>query len=266
MPLSAKQERQLRAILRRLAAANAISSVPGGAGKALEAWVFSILADAARNVPGWLVSLHQSDGSPLPPGSTFLFSGGPSGIPSVAGKSCFVRLHRPTGVHRTLELHNGVQHLGRSDARHEWDVALLPHEVTQAIRAGNQSYPRGLPILGIECKDKSKSGNTDEMRQTLARMYDLAHVSQNRGLLTSRIMSQDFIVGAGKRWPVYKKNYENGLFGILRAGGFQRGARDLSDYYHVERFGHVTTNTLPTRQKLQSAMKRVLASIDTYYP
>lgn len=265
MPLSAKQAMQLRALLRRLKAGHAIAAVPGGAGKALEAWAFMVLADAASGFPGWQVSLHQGDGTLLPNGNAFLFSGGPAGISSVVGRPCFARINRVVGASRTLELHNGVQHLGRSGARHEWDIALIPHEVAQAVRGGNQSYPRGLPILGIECKDKASSGSTDEMRQTLARMYDLTHVSQNRQALTHRMMDENLTMGMGRRWPVYRTNYGMGLLGILRAGGFQRGAQELSDYYHIRRFGHVSLHNQKTRESLQQAMRGVLRDIDSYF-
>lgn len=265
MPLSAKQEWQLRALLKRLKAQHAMAAVPGGAGKALEAWAFMILADAARALPGWQVNLHQSDGTLLPNGNAFLFSGGPSGISSGAGRPCFARINRVIGVPRILELHNGVQHLGRSGARHEWDIALIPHEVAHVVRGGNQSYPRGLPILGIECKDKASSGSADEMRQTLARMYDLTHVSQNRQALTHRMMDENLTMGIGRRWPVYRTNYGKGLLGILRAGGFQRGARELSDHYHIRRFGHVSLNNHQTRDSLQQAMRAVLTDIDSYF-
>lgn len=265
MPLSDRQARQLRVFLRRLRAGHAIASVPGGAGKALEAWVFMVIVDAVRTMPNWHVTLRQSDSTPLPRGAAFLFSGGPSGISSALGRPCFARIERLVGVPRTLELHNGVQHIGRSGVRHEWDIAIVPSEITNAIRAGNQSYPRGLPILGIECKDKADNGSADEMRQTLARMYDLTHVSQAGQNLTHRMMDENRQVGAGRRWPVYKTNYEKGLIGILRAGGFQRGAQELSDHYHIRRFGHVSQNNHGTRDNLQRAVRDVLANIDAYF-
>jgi hypothetical protein len=265
MALTARQTRQLRALLRRLSAAHAISSVPGGAGKALEAWAFMTLLDGARQKPNWQVSLRQGDGSPLPHGSPFLFSGGPASLSHAIGDSCFARLHRSGCTPRTLELHHGLQHMGRSDARHEWDIALLPEEVPQHIRAGNGGYPRGLPFLGIECKDKAKSGDSDEMRQTLARMFDLAHVSQLRTPVTNRIMDEHGTIGVGKRWPTYIQNFSNGVFGILRMGGFQRGARELSDHYVISRFGQITPSALATRQALHSSISRVLDRIDELY-
>ena len=237
MALTARQTRQLRALLRRLSAANAISSVPGGTGKALEAWAFMTLADAARQMPNWQVTLHQGDGSKLPHGSPFLFSGGPTGLPHAIGDPCFARLHRTGARPRTLELHHGLQHIGRSGARHEWDIALLPEEVPQHIRTIHGGYPRGLPFLGIECKDKSKSGNADEMRQTLARMFDLTHVSQIRASGTKRIMDEHGAIGVGRRWPTYIQSFSKGVFGILRVGGFQRGAREMSDHYVISTFG-----------------------------
>ncbi|PUB10735.1 hypothetical protein [Yoonia sediminilitoris] len=266
MALDPKRTRQLRAMLRRLSAANAISSIPGGTGKALEAWVFMTLADAARQKTGWQVTLHQGDGSRLPPNHPFVFSGGPSGLSQAVGDPCFARLHRSGGSEpRTLELHHGLQHKGRSGARHEWDIALLPTEIPQGIRATNAQYPRGLPFLGIECKDKLRSGNSDEMRQTLARMFDLAHVTQLRGSVTHRMMDEHGTAGTGRRWPTYLENYSHGAFGVVHVGGFQLGPRDMSDHYKIQRFGHVTTSNTATRNALEVSMSRVLDRIDQLY-
>lgn len=265
MPLSSRQTRQLRLFLRRLSAANAISSVPGGTGKALEAWVFMTLADAANQKVGWHVSLRQGDGSPLPIGQDFLFSGGPSGISRGTGGPCFAQITRTIGAPVTLELHHGLQHRGRSEARHEWDVALIPDQISNHIRGRNQGYPLGLPFLGIECKDKASSGDTDEMRQTLARMFDLTHVSQRRFPISNRLMSEDGAVGVGRRWPTYIANFRSGFFGIVRMGGFQLGARQLSDHFGICQIGHVTPNSAATQRRLQDAMSEVLDRIDELY-
>lgn len=223
------------------------------------------LADAASQKANWRVSLRQGDGTPLPPGADFLFSGGPSRLARFAGDACFARIDRTVGIPLTLELHHGLQHRGRSGARHEWDIALLPDQISNSIRAGNGNYPRGLPFLGIECKDKSTGGDTNEMRQTLARMFDLAHVSQVWHYPRTRLMTENGAVGLGKRWPTYVANFSNGLFGIVRIGGFQLGARQLGDHYGISRVGQITPSALTTRVALQAAMSHVLDHIDQLY-
>lgn len=265
MPLSPNQIAQLRQVLQNLSAANSIASVPGGPGKALEAWVFMALADAANRIPNWRVTLRQGDGSPLPAGGSFLFCGGPSSLPRVVGDACFAQIERVYGAPLLLELHHGLQHVGRSNARHEWDIALLPQQIADHIRLGNGTYPRGLPFLGIECKDKSSSGDANEMRQTLARMFDLAHVSQLRLPNCARLMSETGAFGIGRRWPSYAANFSNGYFGIVRVGGFQLGARQISDYYSIGQVGQINQNTTATLNALASIMTRVLSRIDRLY-
>jgi hypothetical protein len=223
------------------------------------------LLDAAQRKKNWRVSLRQGDGTPLPAGSLFLFSGGPSGLSRLAGEACFAQITRQSGAPLTLELHHGLQHLGRSGARHEWDVALLPQVITNSIRAGNGRYPRGLPFLGVECKDKTKNGDTNEMRQTLARMFDLAHVSQRAFPISKRLMSENCSVGIGRRWPTYVANFSKGYFGIVRIGGFQLGANRLSDHYSINRVGQITTSSVVTRTTLQAAMSQTLDQIDQLY-
>lgn len=96
MALPANLKANLRRVLRGFGAANSIAAVPGGSGKALEAWIFMRLAMTARATGYWTVSLRRGDGSVLPPGATFEFATSQSGIqPSSASAPCYVLMeHR----------------------------------------------------------------------------------------------------------------------------------------------------------------------------
>jgi hypothetical protein len=166
-------------MLRDYRAAHVRAVVPSGEGKALEAWVLMKLAEAVRNVPTWRVTLRRGDGSLLPPGATFDLPSQRSCIqgssPTAPGYILFEHLTVPD---RRLELRGSVQWMGRSGAKHEIDVSLLPAAIGEALRDNGGGYPHGLPIAAIECKDKGGVGPLDETRQTLARMYDLVLVTQ----------------------------------------------------------------------------------------
>ncbi|MDR7115635.1 hypothetical protein J2X41_001525 [Caulobacter sp. BE254] len=177
MPLSPDAELELRTILRAFQAAHSGVAVPAGQGKALEAWVLMKLAQTAHQTRVWNVSLRRGDGSPLPVGAPFMLPSGPSRLqPSSPDAPGYVLLEHRRYPDRRLEIRGSLQWRGRSHARHECDISVMPAEIGEAIRNNGGGYPHGLPILAIECKDKTGFGNLDETRQLLARMYDLVLV------------------------------------------------------------------------------------------
>lgn len=117
------------------------------------------------------------DATPLPPGAPFLLptSQGPIRRASKTAP-CHVRFESVADPTRAYEMHNSLQWLGRSLATHECDVSVLPEMVASRLRTTG-GHPQELPIAMFECKDKRKSANVDELRQTLARLFDLALVT-----------------------------------------------------------------------------------------
>ena len=124
----------------------------------------------------------------------------------------------------------------RSDARHECDVSVLPAVIGEALRAGGGGYPRGLPIAAIECKDKTTPGTPDEMRQMLARLFDLALITQPVVGGPCRIFEATTFTNWGRRSSKYVSHFASGAFGIARVGAFQQSARRLGDHYHIGQF------------------------------
>jgi hypothetical protein len=176
--LPANIARDLRNALGSFAAANGPSVVPSSAGRALEAWLMMRLARAARGTGKWRVSLRLGNGAPLPAGANFAFPTSQSGIlPSNPAGPGFVLLERIVGNPIALELHGSLQWKGRSGATHELDVSMLPQSIAAPLRTSG-GHPRGLPIAAYECKDKTNSATPDEMRQTVARLFDLALVTR----------------------------------------------------------------------------------------
>lgn len=263
MAFPARLERDLRRTLRAFRAANGIASVPDGPGKALEAWVMMRLARSARNSGHWRVSLRQGDGTLLPAGSAMQFATSQHGIQAASTSApSYIRLEHHRHGHKRLELHGSLQWQGRSGATHEIDVSVLPASLGEALRAGTGGLPRGLPIAAVECKDKDSAGSPDEMRQTLARMFDLALVTKPRHGIPCRTYEPLTNLTWGRRSGTYRDFFGKGTFAIARAGKFSRGARRLAIHYHIKQIGEIYAVRGRAMRLLELQFRHTLAGID----
>lgn len=265
MALPSDLESDLRRVLRNFRADNSIAAVPGGLGKALEAWLLMKLAENARTTPSWQVTLRAGDGSALVPGASFQFPAGQSGIrpPNPAGPG-FVLLEHTTHPDRCVELHGGLKWKGRSGATHECDISAVPASIATALRSNGGGIPGGLPISAFECKDKTSMGTADEMRQTLARLFDLAPVTQPQPSSPCRIWEGRTNTRWGRRSSKYVSFFARGSFGIVRAGAFHSGADRLGQHYSIRRFGSIYDRSKDTIGAVTRAFRTTLATLDTY--
>lgn len=265
MALPADMEAELRSMLRALRAAHGPASIPTGAGKALEAWVLVRLASAAKALPTWNVTLRRGDGTPLGVGEPFRLPDQPSRIPpsNVAGP-CYVLLQHTQHPCVALEIRGGVQWKGRSGALHECDVSVLPANIGEAIRNHGGGNPQGLPVATIECKDKASAGSLDEVRQTLARLFDLALVTRPSSRLTCRIFESNTGIHWGRRRTTYVSLFACGTFGIARAGDFQSGAKTLAEHYHIGRFDWIYDTTGVSMMRMMQSFRQTLSLISTF--
>lgn len=239
MALPVHLEIELRNLLAAFRAAHGAAAVPSGSGKAMEAWVLMRLANRAAVSSLWSVSLRRGDGTPLPAGAPFTLPSGPSKIhPNSTSAPCFVLLEHVDDPNFSLEIRGSVQWMGRSEAKHELDISVLPASISATIRANGGGYPRGLPVAAFECKDKTTKGTLDETRQTLARLYDLALVTIPPTIgVPCRIFEDLTNTRWGRRSSRYVSFFKKGTFAIVRAGGFQSGTKALADHYSVQRTG-----------------------------
>lgn len=227
-----------RAALKAFQAAFAGVSAPGGAGKALEAWIFMTLARGLVRTAPWIVTLRRGDGSTLPAGASFNLPTHGSGIQaSSLSAPGYVLIQDSTDQSRRFELRGSVEWKGRSGATHEIDISLAPGVACEALRNGSGGFLQGLPILAIECKDKTSVGTLDEMRQTLARMFDLALVTQPKSPSSCRIYEDVTNTKWGKRSSTYLAYFNRGVFAVVRAGSFQSGAATLGEHYQIKKYG-----------------------------
>lgn len=249
---------ELRTALRTFRAAHGVLAVPTGAGRALEAWTLMRLASAAAMMPAWTVTLRRGDNSPLPPGDPFRFAAGGSGIRrSSVNSPGFVSLSH--GLRGDYELHGSLRWKGRSRVSHECDLSLLPASIAHALRTGGGGHPHGLPIAIVECKDRGSEGSLDEMREAVARMFDLALVTRPAAGSVRMYETK-----AGTHWGRYSSRYRTlfgrGLFGIVRSRGFQAGAHTLGDHYAVGRYPRAYRYGIAA---LETRFRELLGSVDT---
>jgi hypothetical protein len=259
-------EMQLRNILRAFRAAHSGAIVPTGEGKALEAWVLMKLASTVlQNMSTtWQVTLRRGDGSLLPSGASFDLPAQRSRIqPSSASAPGYVLLEHRIYPERRLELRGSLQWMGRSNAKHEIDVSVLPAQIGEAIRNNGGGYPHGLPVAAIECKDKGGFGPLDETRQTLARMYDLVLVTQPIPGWSCRIFETLTNTRWGEKSSKYISFFAKGTFGIVRAGKFQSGAGTLAAHYSIGHYPDIYVST-STVARLESNFRRTLASLANF--
>jgi hypothetical protein len=265
MPLSPAAETELRTLLRRFKAAHGATAIPTGAGKALEAWLLFKLADAASQMRYWRVTLRQGDGTSLPVGSSFKLPNQHSGIPaSNVLAPGYVRLEHRAYLNLRFEIHGSLQWMGRSGARHECDISMLPVSIGNAIRNNGGGYPHGLPITAIECKDKTSSGTLDETRQTLARLFDLALITRPPTGRSCRIFEANTNSDWGRSSSTYVSLFARGTFGIARAGGFQGGTGSLSRHFHIARFPAVYDATRRSVAYLLQHFRNTLNAVQDF--
>jgi hypothetical protein len=264
--LSTAAETELRNMLRAFRAAHSGMLAPTGEGKALEAWVLMKLAETVRRRMSrfWRVSLRQGDGTVLPTGSTFNFPSQRSRIqPSNVTAPGYVLIEHKVNTARRFELRGSIQWKGRSDAKHEIDVSLMPASIGEAIRNNGGGYPHGLPIVAVECKDKGGYGPLDETRQTLARMYDLVLVTQPIPGWSCRIFETNTHTQWGRKSSRYIAFFRKGTFGIVRAGYFQSGATTLAEHYSIGHFSNIY-NVSTEINRLQDSFRDTLSRVGNF--
>ena len=219
------------------------------------------LARAAAQTGAWQVELVGSDTLPLPTGSPFTFAWYQGEIPAVAPSGpSHVRLTRRANP-VSFELHLSLQWVGRSTATHECDVSMLPKSIADPMRNNGGGSPHGLPVAAFECKDRGTTGNTDEMRQTLARLFDLALVTTAYPRWGCRLFEPHNHTRWGRYRTRYREFFKAGHFAIVRSKKFSTGADSPGDHYKIERHGDVYTDGRVI-QALEKSFTDLLRRID----
>lgn len=240
MPLPANLAQQFEDALVALGVDRRSTPLPSAPGKGLELWLLMKVAEAFNTRPGWSASLRDGAGTALGAADAFQTRAQPGRI--AAGdphRPGFVLLRGPR--RKAFELHGSLQFVGRSRGRHEIDLSIIPAHIGAAIRSSGGGRPVGLPIAGIECKHHVSDGNIGEMRDKVARLFDLtflsgAYPSNRFQLFWPRTAPAE---GWGQRSTAYRTVFSGGAYGVARSSEFQLGAEYLSDYFAVRRYPNV---------------------------
>lgn len=223
-----------------------------GAGRIYELYLMTGIAVELQR-RGWAVSLQRSDGSIIGPRDTdrqfIQRAGSPTGV-SIASKgrgnaSSILIAHPRTN--REWEIWNGIQFIGRSGAKHEVDIAIVPREVGTTLRASaSDNWPIGRPKVAIECKEVVAPGDSDEMRSFVARLYDLTILRGHRSdpNLPSPLQSIYPSPSRSARPSVTYWSANRSSFDVLaRSSGFRRGAVSMTQYFNVRPTAPVALGT-----------------------
>lgn len=223
-----------------------------GMGRLFELFVMTGIAEALQS-QGWLVSVLRSDGLPLAPGDPFIQRAGkPTGVaPAADGKfgQCTILIENPD-THAQWELWNGIQFRGRSNALHEFDVSVVPHQLALDLRSLPQtSFPYGRPNVAIECKEVSTAGSPDEMRTLVARLYDVSLIQGHTVLTANEPVKQIYPVSPlGDGYIPAERNYRLLNFAtksaLVRTSGFSSGAVSMTSYYCISPYGAIKPGTV----------------------
>jgi hypothetical protein len=212
-----------------------------GAGRVFELYVMTSLARGLQNA-GFSVWLQRSDGTPILPTDTdrrFIQRGGsPTGVAAASdGPNNASVIGFPRSPRQHWEIWNGIQFAGRSSAKHEIDISIVPGSVGSAIRARG-GIPVGRPRVAIECKDVVATGGLDEMRAFIARLYDMTLLRAHHTYLTyphARALHPNSPDEPKHRATItYWQENRRCKNIIARKAGFSSGTAPFGAYHHIE--------------------------------
>lgn len=251
-PATSESE-QFYLALEALGAARAANPFPPSAGKSFELWLMFVMA-AIWQRRGWRLELRNGAGAALGPADGFVTRGAPGQIARSHADEAgyiFVETNKPgiPRAHRQFELHGSLQFIGRSAAMHECDIALIPDEVGSIIRARatrlpGTGAPFGLPPAAIECKRHVNAGAVGEMREQVARLFDLTRVincpPSGYGQLYWEASGSPAPSKWGRRYSAYRDQFYDGYYALARSSGFSSGATLMSAHFNVHAWGNMT--------------------------
>jgi hypothetical protein len=102
------------------------------------------------------------------------------------------------------------------------------------------------------------------MRQTLARLFDLALITQPQNVQPCRIWEARGGNIWGRTSSKYVSLFARGAFGIVRVGGFPSGASQLGQNYSIRQFISIYDPTKSTINDITAKFRAVLTEIAGY--
>lgn len=242
-----------------------------GAGRIFELYLMMRLARKLKD-GGWVVTPLDHTGNPIVGGPFVQRSGIPTGVfpltaPSGPSSICF----RRTNLTQAYEILNGIQFKGRSTALHEIDIAVVPVDITNTLRAAAiEGYPLGRPCIAIECKDVEKNGSPDEMRSVIARMYDLTILNGHRAHLFGGALPSGAIFACappgpwkshGQNAKTFLEENKRALCVLARRTGITAGAYAMTGLFHVHTYTDVDRGTQGAKDFIDDTVNWMAANL-----
>jgi hypothetical protein len=239
--MSASMLAAVRSALNLVAGSAVALNTANGAGRAFELLIMSNLTERLRR-RGYTIWIRLSDGTDLFPGASavrfFQRAGRPGPIPPASegdeGPSAICFTGRKGG---NWEIWNGIQFRGRSGGLHEFDLAIVPAEIGDALRTSpTGGVPFGHGWLSIECKETTVRGSADEMRAFVARLYDttlLVSHARHFGISRPGNRIHALSVSRGEAQTYYYDENRKVFSAVARTSPFARGATAIAGYYNI---------------------------------
>jgi hypothetical protein len=224
-----------------------------GAGRIFELYVMVRIGRElqSRSYDVWLQRSDETRVLPQDSDRRFIQRGGsPTGIPAktLGTNNASAIVFSKPGSSAKWEIWNGIQHRGRSGALHEIDIAIVPEEVGRELRLKG-GMPFGRPRIAIECKDVGTTGNVDEARALVARLYDLTILQWHQPYIGQAPPTQCIYPGNfnGLYFYAARKTYwaenRHTFNAIARRTGFAKGTGRLMAHYSVESHSLITVGS-----------------------
>lgn len=236
-------------LLDGIAGASVALQATKGAGRHFELLIIAEIADELHQ-RGYPLDLVSSDGTrqSASPGP-FVYrqrGGAPAPVPAISqganGPTSILFQSPISGAE--WEIWNGVEFEGRSGGHHEFDVAIVPHALADAVRATGGA-PLGHGWVSIECKHVSDAASPDEARTLIARIYDTTLLETHKSYIRPAYVPARIYPphpaspGYGQSAQTFRKRNEAGYAALARTTGFSSGAAALADGYFIKRHGAI---------------------------
>ena len=247
---------EIEAALRQIAGAHVPAQMPKTDGASYEILLMTGLARELHG-RGYAIEFMHADGTTLKTAESFTpHGGGPRHIPkkSAAGAGPMTIIFCKPGQAHWWEIINGIQYEGRSGCAHEIDVTIVPRAITDWVRNNGGGRPFGHAPFSVECKFRVNDGTLDEMRECVARHYDLTILlghppnlnSHNARLYAEKGTPQNY----GNVVSNYRAENYRSFSSIVRKTSFSgwgsaSNLTRLADYYQTRCYANADVATAP---------------------
>jgi hypothetical protein len=202
-------------------------------GKIYEAWLMLEIAATLKSLR-LITDARWEDGSGTTP-SIAVFRSGPAPLwdPTKSQQPGFVKISCQNGG--DFEIHNSVQFVGASGAKHELDISIERHYICEhqryiGVLKNTKVYPDIIPICALELKYyKNSAFNIGIIRQFMSIQIDLALNTQT----SKATKNPTFLYINSKGISTMGSSWRSILNVFTSAQNVSPDTRDLGKFYNT---------------------------------